>query len=342
MEPSGRYMPVAFASKLRVAASALGCNSRKDICARFRAANPATQCDLDRLNKWVQGRSLPRASTIYADLATVIGSPRPGKWIAECSLQAFTAELAERTGVDPNILAAVAPASEARVWPSGSAPFGGLEALAGAYASYSPAWSPHFHGQMIRGTLRLAYERRFSLQATYSETLLGGDVRLTGTAQMGRHSLHLTLRDPRVQDTMSITLHVPGQPASVFCGVMSGVAFTAHEALPSVCRVVFVRVPDTPRLDTTNRYMIARPGAIRTDVADLGVDVPDAESFDALTRRFLGSCLDQVTIVDQTAFAALLDPVHLAGACAEVPNQGYAGAAPARDPTPAAVLRLMS
>jgi hypothetical protein len=42
-------------------AAALGCNSRKELCARFRGVNQATQCDLDRLNKWVQGRSLPRA-----------------------------------------------------------------------------------------------------------------------------------------------------------------------------------------------------------------------------------------------------------------------------------------
>ncbi len=52
-------MAVAFAAKLRLAAATLGCSSRKEFCARFRSVNPATQCDIDRLNKWVQGRSLP-------------------------------------------------------------------------------------------------------------------------------------------------------------------------------------------------------------------------------------------------------------------------------------------
>ena len=60
-------MAVAFAAKLRMAAAALGYTSRKELCARFRAVNPATQCDLDRLNKWVQGRALPRAASVYAD-----------------------------------------------------------------------------------------------------------------------------------------------------------------------------------------------------------------------------------------------------------------------------------
>jgi hypothetical protein len=48
-------MAVAFAAKLRLAAATLGCSSRKEFCARFRSVNPATQCDIDPLNKWVQG-----------------------------------------------------------------------------------------------------------------------------------------------------------------------------------------------------------------------------------------------------------------------------------------------
>src|SRR5689334_9035721 len=83
-----------------MAATAIGCNSRKEFCARFRGVNPATQCDLDRLNKWVQGRSLPRAPSVYADLAAVIGTAKPGRWIAECSLEAFAAELTALTGID--------------------------------------------------------------------------------------------------------------------------------------------------------------------------------------------------------------------------------------------------
>ena len=99
-------MAVAFAAKLRLAAATLGCSSRKEFCARFRGVNPATQCDIDRLNKWVQGRSLPRASSVYADFAAVIGSSQSGRWVADCSLEEFAAELTARTGVDAAALAA--------------------------------------------------------------------------------------------------------------------------------------------------------------------------------------------------------------------------------------------
>jgi hypothetical protein len=43
-------MYAEFAIKLRLTSVALGCSSRKELCARFRAVNPATQCDLDRLH----------------------------------------------------------------------------------------------------------------------------------------------------------------------------------------------------------------------------------------------------------------------------------------------------
>jgi hypothetical protein len=129
---------VAFATKLRMAAAALGCNSRKELCARFRSVNRATQCDLDRLNKWVQGRSLPRASSVYADLAAVIGTANPGRWIADCSLEEFVAELAARTGVEAATLAI--PDSLARRGnPQAAGLFGGVATLSGTFAAYSPA-----------------------------------------------------------------------------------------------------------------------------------------------------------------------------------------------------------
>src|ERR1700722_12640669 len=98
------HVAVAFAEKLRMSAAALGCTSRKEICARFRAVNPATQCDIDRLNKWVQGRSLPRASSVYEDLAKVIGAAKTGHWVAECSLEDFATELAVLVGADASTL----------------------------------------------------------------------------------------------------------------------------------------------------------------------------------------------------------------------------------------------
>jgi hypothetical protein len=91
------------------------------------------------------------------------------------------------------------------------------------------------------------------------------------------------------------------------CGVMSGVAFVAHDSLPSACHIVFVRVPETPRLADTNRYFDPVPGAVAADLAALGVHVPEADRFDAVTRAFLGSGPNQVTTEDQAIFAGMLD-----------------------------------
>jgi hypothetical protein len=301
---------VAFAAKLRIAAVALGCNSRKEFCTRFRAVNPATQCDLDRLNKWMQGRSLPRASSVYADLAAVIGTKHPGRWIAECSLEAFAAELAARTGIDAATLAV--PDSLSRRGNTRAAGlFGGVATLAGAYAAYSPAWSPHFRGRLLRGALRLAAGRSGALVAAYCESIAGRDVLLTAEAWIGGRSMHFAMREPVGDIPLFFSLQVPGPPASVLCGVMSGVAFLSHEPLPSACRIVFIRVPDTPALNATNRYLDPVPGAVAADLVDLGADIAEAERLDAFTREFVGTTPNQATPQDQATFASMLDRQHL-------------------------------
>lgn len=301
---------VAFDGKLRMAAAALGCGSRKEFCARFRKANPATECDLERLNKWVQGRSLPRAASVYADLGAVIGTAKPGRWIADCSLEDFAAELAACTGADAaTLVASGGVASRAVTRAAGL--FGGVATLAGAFAAYSPGWSPHFRGHLIRGALRLKPGRNGTLIATYAEALVGRVARLTGEVQIAGRSMHCVLREPDGDMMLFVSLQVPGPPASMLCGVMSGVAFVAHESLPSACRIAFIRVPETPRLDATNRYLDPVPGAIAADLADLGVTLAEAGRFDAFTREFLGASPIQVTAQDQASFAGMLDRAYL-------------------------------
>jgi hypothetical protein len=89
---------VDFAARLRITALALGCATKKDLCARFQAANPQTQCDLDRLHKWTQGRALPRSAQVYEDWAKVLGTTRTGAWLATCAMDSFLAEVSALTG----------------------------------------------------------------------------------------------------------------------------------------------------------------------------------------------------------------------------------------------------
>lgn len=292
--------------KLRMAAAALGCSSRKEFCARFRSVNHATQCDIDRLNKWMQGRSLPRAASVYADFAAVIGTTKPGRWIADCSLEEFSAELIGCTGADPGTIAVPDNLSR-RGNPRAAGLLGGVATLTGAFAAYSPAWSPHVEGRLVRGSLRLSSSRSGALVATYAESFLGKNVHLTAEAWIGGRSIHCLLREPDGDMPVFISLQLPGPPASVLCGVMSGVAFISHEPLPSASRIVFIRVPDTPLLDESNRFFDPVPGSIAADLTDLGIKVPEAERLDSSTRKFVGSSPTQVTNKDQATFASMLD-----------------------------------
>ena len=122
--------------------------------------------------------------------------------------------------------------------------------------------------------------------------------------------MHFAVREPDGDLPLFLSLQVPGPPASVLCGVMSGVAFVAHESLPSACRIVFIRVPDTPMLNRTNRYFESIPAPSRPTSRISGVNAQEADRLDALTRSFLGTSANQVTPQDYAAFASLLDHAH--------------------------------
>jgi hypothetical protein len=83
-----------FDAKPRTTASVLGCGSRKELVGRFHAVNRASQCDVDRLHKWLRGRSLPRSAEVLNDWAKVLTSARDGSWLASCRRDEFARELA--------------------------------------------------------------------------------------------------------------------------------------------------------------------------------------------------------------------------------------------------------
>jgi hypothetical protein len=57
-------MGQVLAQKLSVTAALLGCATRKELCARFRAVNPATEFDLPQL----QVAAGTRAAAVVAGL----------------------------------------------------------------------------------------------------------------------------------------------------------------------------------------------------------------------------------------------------------------------------------
>lgn len=298
----------------------LGCTSNKEVCARFRAVNPATHCELDRLNKWLQGRALPRSVRFYEDWAKVLGSSRPGAWFASCGIEAFVVELALLFEADPQTLMASEhapiPSPTAR-----SAP-GPHAYLLGSYACYSPAWSPYHSGKLIRGGLLLGRGKGTAITATYTERVVSGLVGFEGAALIAGRTLHVPVTDPDSGVYVFMTLFVPGPPASAMCGVMSGSTFLGQDPRPTACRMLAIRVPAGVDLAGTHRYFDALPGAIAADLSTLTLHLEASEAFDTLARDFLrnggGGGLDQVSIDEQYRLTAMLDRSYLATADATV------------------------
>ena len=296
-------------AKLQLTAVALGCATRKELCARFRAVNSRTHCELDRLHKWIQGRALPRSLLLYEDWAKVIGWARSAAWLAACGLDEFRDELARHAGLTSDELRSremFSPPPPAGVR-KGALSGPGL--LCGAFACYSHAWSPRYRGRIIRGSLRIGPTKRSELQALYSEHLLDRAVQLSGTVLIAGRTLHMIVREAGGNASLCFSLIEPGPPAHVLCGVMSGAAFVAQEALPSVSRVLMVRVPDEAALEASNRYLERGVRGISADLGALGVRV-DPEALDKVTAAFLGLTFDQVTETTQTELSSLLDLQH--------------------------------
>ncbi len=308
-------MTAGFATKLRLTAAVLGCDSQKALCARFRSANPRTHFEPERAAKWLQGRATPRNSDVYDDWARVLDIGQPGDWLMECSVEAFLDAVTRRYRVDAHTLR-----RRASVWEPAPAvdgqdrPRGVQQYLCGSYACYSWSWSPYHRGQIIRGALSIAPARkRLSLVATYSEQLVGTPVRFSGEVILAGRTLHLDLRAPGQGAPLFCSLFLPSPPASVMSGMMSGVSYVGHAPQPSATPFVAVRVPDDP--ESTNRYFKLEPDVLAADLAALGLRLAAPADVDACMRDLLqrdsngGSW--QVSAADQANLTAALDRPYL-------------------------------
>jgi hypothetical protein len=312
LQPAEPYHAIAM--KLRLTAAVLACTSRKELCVRFRAVNRATHCDLDRLHKWMQGRALPRAPGLYDDWAKVLGLTRSGAWLAACPIEEFRAALVGPDGVPADLPPDVGP--RRRSAGGGPGVLGGARMLCGDYACYSHAWSPRHGGALIRGSLAIRPGKGTRLVATYGERLLNGSMRISGEVTVTGRSIHFLVWEPDGNLPIFFSLIMPGPPAGALCGMMSGVAFVAHVALPSASRVLMVRLPGAAALEASNGYLDPSPGFLTEDLARLDLRPGRGEELDALATRYFASSADQVTPADQEAFIELLDPGHAAAPAA--------------------------
>lgn len=275
--------------KLRLTAAYLGARTRKDLAAAFHRANPRTSFDIERANKWLQGRARPRERQIYEDWAAVLGVGRDGAWIADCPYAAFLAAIAAAAGLEQAVLERRARAFAGEpprglAEPPAAARFQGD--LAGSYLCYSPAWSSYFAGRLIRGILAVERLPAGGFTARYTQSRVQDSITATGEVEVLQRGVLMFLREPHRRTAFLFSLFPPMSLVSVLGGIISGVAVLGADPQPSASRVVMVRmpgaVPDLP-LDC-----LLEPGASVT--ADLAVwGAPVAEAVEA--ERRIASCL---------------------------------------------------
>nr|WP_314075955.1 hypothetical protein [uncultured Roseococcus sp.] len=215
--------PTEIAEKLRLTMRALGCSSLKELCGRFRAANASTYFDLQRSQKWLQGKAEPRFAEVYQDWAKVLALPQDGAWIATCSLEEFQAELVARFG----------PRAAPTRMPARASATLGVE-IAGRYAAYSLAWSPHFAGRVLRASLQLNLARAGTIGAEYREDLPIGAALFQGTAAIAGRTLHLPLHDVATGLPLFMSFALPGppRPRSAACNAARPCCRTARSRWP--------------------------------------------------------------------------------------------------------------
>ena len=302
--------PRDFGEKLRATARLLGCRTRKEICARFRAQDPRTVFEPDRLAKWINGVATPREGRAYDEIARLLGLDRPGSWVAAAPLDAFlaAAEAAQSSGA--------ASAAAGRAEAQASYDLGHLHAQ---YHCLSPAWSPYYTGELVRGRLRLAPGRDSRLEATYEEALLDSRLVFAGPVAISVRNLHMALREAETGFCVSLTTCLPGHPASVLCGLLAGVAVLGPEVAPSCGRLVALRLPAGAGAGPTG-YAPCLAGTVCDDLRAFGLE-PPAE-LGAAVVAFLGAGSGTVARVDwsdQAGLAQLADPLHLAAGRQRMP-----------------------
>jgi hypothetical protein len=275
-----------IAEKLRLTSALLGTVSRKDLAAAFRRSNPETAFDLVRADKWLQGRSQPRQLSVYEDWSKVLDLGRSGAWIAQCDVEAFAEAICVRHGIDREELER---RTERHAPSSAQAGQGAAAALTGSYACYSKALSPYYQGQLIRSILSIETEARpHGLTAAYTETLPTGPFLISGPIALTKSGLYAHLRDSSGDAQFFLSLFPPSPPGSVLAGYMCGATIIGPEPLPSVARILMIRLLNPATLPGEWGGYLAPQASIVEDLAGLGLTLDgDSRLLDQLFRQFL-------------------------------------------------------
>lgn len=271
--------------KLRLTAAFIGATSRKDLAAAFRRVNPNTAFDVDRADKWLQGRSTPRHFSVYEDWIKLLDLPKPADWIVDCDLEIFIEQICSRHDKDRQQL-------ERRAAAFGKPPQLGQDdrgaTIVGRYVCYSHSWSPYYRGQIIRGTMLIEQDHGPQrLTATYFEHLPTVRLQLKGQATVTRRSVYIHVGGPGDDTNFFCALFPFSPPGSVLGGYLVGTTLLGPDAQPSVSRIVLVRLKDTGAPERNDLGYLAPQTTISADLESFDVKLDQPDLAEAHLRQFL-------------------------------------------------------
>ncbi|KUL93271.1 hypothetical protein DK26_24850 [Bosea sp. WAO] len=251
-----RQPPMAEAShhlalKLRLTSLALGCSTHKELCARFAAINRTTLFVPQNAYKWLSGKAMPRASSVYEDWVRVVDGALTAPFIASSSFQEFQDAICTRFVVPETALAMLRaeaglppgrdPIVAAPSSASSNAPQLGGHWLEGGYLAISPAWSRAAGGQLILGAVTIHPTAAQRLEISYSENLFNRQVLMSGQLLHDGRTAQGALTCSYTHRLFFMALNVPTPPASLIGGIFSGAAVHDPDARATACRILLLR-----------------------------------------------------------------------------------------------------
>lgn len=305
-------------SKLCLTAAIVGARTRKDLAAAFRRANPRTSFDVERANKWLQGRARPREQQIYEDWALLLGEGATAPWVAEASFAEFARRVCAGRDDSAETLLRRARAfggDSARLAVPTAAEAGAATGMVGVFASYSFAWSPYFPGRIIRGSLVVAPEGA-GLAATYAQARASDRLVARGPVTLMRRATLIDLHEPMGRTAFHFTLFPPSALVSVLGGLIVGPAVLGADPQPSVSRVALVRLPAATERLLGADCVLDQGASLAADLQSLGAVLPDPDEAERRLSAFLnhhpGGPYDHVTMDSFRALVAVFDRQWLA------------------------------
>ncbi|MGO4740179.1 hypothetical protein AB4099_26775 [Bosea sp. 2KB_26] len=271
-----------LALKLKLTALALGCPTNKELCARFAAVNPATLFVTQNAYKWLSGKAMPRASSVYEDWARVLGGSLTAPFLASSSFEEFQQAICTRFGVPETVLATLrgeaglppvpvpVPVTPSAARAGSRQP--GEHWLAGTYLAISPAWSRVEAGRLIIGAMRIYADPMQQLQISYSENLFNRPVAMQGQLLSDGRTAQSALTCSYTHRLFFLALNVPTPPANLIGGILSGAAVHDPNARAVACRILFLRAHGRSIEDLAARmgYLDADADGIEQELAGLG------------------------------------------------------------------------